>query len=117
MFTNQRNKKLFFIGQFDIFFVMKQMYVYIMASGHNGTLYVGVTSDLIKRIWEHKNHVVAGFTKKYNVNQLVYYEIWQDELGAIQREKTLKNWHRKWKIDLIQKNNPNWIDLYYEITK
>ncbi len=92
--------------------IMKQMYVYIMASGFNGTLYVGVTSDLIKRVWQHKNHVVPGFTDKYNIDKLVYYELWQDELGAIQREKQIKHWHRQWKKDLIEKENPEWLDLY-----
>ncbi|MGN0919679.1 MAG: GIY-YIG nuclease family protein [Alphaproteobacteria bacterium] len=91
---------------------MKQMYVYIMASDFNGTLYVGVTSDLIKRVWQHKNHVTEGFTDKYDVNKLVYYETWQDELGAIQREKQLKRWNRKWKKELIAKMNPHWEDLY-----
>ena len=88
------------------------MYVYIVANKSNTSLYIGVTSNLIKRVWQHKNHVVEGFTDKYNVNKLVYYEIWQDELGAIKREKQLKNWHRQWKINLIQKDNPKWLDLY-----
>ena len=92
--------------------LMKQMYVYIMASDFNGTLYVGVTSDLIKRVWQHKNHIMDGFTDKYDVDKLVYYEIWQDELGAIQREKQLKHWNRKWKKELIAKKNPDWKDLY-----
>ncbi len=93
------------------------MYVYIMANNRNGTLYIGVTSDLIKRIWEHKHHVVDGFTDKYDVDKLVYYEIFDDELNAIQREKTLKHWNRKWKLDLIEKMNPNWSDLYDKIVK
>ncbi len=93
------------------------MYVYIMASNRNGTLYVGVTSDLVKRTWEHKNHAVEGFTDKYDVDKLVYYEIYDDELNAIQREKTLKRWKRKWKLDLIEKMNPNWSDLYDKIIK
>ena len=96
---------------------MKAMYVYIMASNRNGTLYVGVTSDLVKRTWEHKNHAVEGFTDKYDVDKLVYYEIYDDELNAIQREKTLKRWKRKWKLDLIEKMNPNWSDLYDKIIK
>ena len=91
------------------------MYVYIMASQKNGTIYVGVTSDLIKRVWQHKNHVVEGFTEQYKVDKLVYYEIWQDELGAISREKTLKHWNRNWKLALIEKNNPEWRDLYDDI--
>ena len=97
--------------------IMKQMYVYIMASHFNGTLYIGVTSDLIKRIWQHKNHVIDGFTSKYNVTKLVYYEILHDELAAIKREKQLKHWNRKWKIDLITKQNPYWNDLYPELLK
>ena len=96
---------------------MKQMYVYIMASGRNGTLYVGVTSDLIRRVWEHKNHAVKGFTDKYNVDKLVYYEVFQDELNAIQREKTIKKWPRSWKKNAIEKENPAWQDLYDVITK
>ena len=94
---------------------MKQMYVYIMASQKNGTIYVGVTSDLIKRVWQHKNNVVEGFTEQYKVDKLVYYEIWQDERGAIQREKTLKHWNRNWKLALIEKENPEWRDLYDDI--
>ena len=94
---------------------MKKMYVYILASQKNGTLYVGVTSDLIKRIWQHKKHVVKGFTDKYNVDKLVYYEVWQDELGAIEREKKLKHWNRQWKKKLIEKDNPDWNDLYNDI--
>ena len=94
---------------------MKQMYVYIMASQKNGTIYVGVTSDLIKRVWQHKNHVIEGFTEQYKVDKLVYYEIWQDELGAISREKTVKHWNRDWKLALIEKENPEWRDLYDDI--
>ena len=86
-----------------------------MASQKNGTIYVGVTSDLIKRVWQHKNHVVEGFTEQYKVDKLVYYEIWQDERGAIQREKTLKHWNRNWKLALIEKENPEWRDLYDDI--
>ncbi len=96
---------------------MKQMYVYIMASKRNGTIYVGVTSDLVKRVWQHKNHIVKGFTDRYKVNQLVYYEVWQDELGAIQREKTLKHYGRNKKKDLIESFNPLWQDLYEVIIK
>ena len=91
---------------------MKQMYVYIMASGFNGTLYIGVTSNLQKRVWEHKNHVVEGFTQKHQVDKLVYYEVFQDTLLAITREKTLKKWNRDWKKQLINKTNPKWEDLY-----
>jgi putative endonuclease len=90
----------------------KQMFVYILASKRNGTLYTGVTSDLRKRVWEHKNHLVDGFTKKYNVDRLVYYEVHDNPTTAIQREKSLKRWHRDWKLKLIEKGNPGWDDLY-----
>lgn len=92
-------------------------YVYILASKRNGTLYVGYTTNLIKRAWEHKNNIVRGFTKKYEVHTLVYYEIHEDKEQALKREKQVKRWHRKWKIELIEKNNPEWKDLYEEITK
>ena len=88
-----------------------------MSSKTNTTLYIGVTSDLIKRVWQHKNHITKGFTSKYNVNKLVYFEVFQDELSAIKREKVLKNWHRKWKEELIQEKNPEWSDLYNTIIK
>lgn len=91
---------------------MKQYYVYILASKKNGTLYVGVTSDLIKRIYEHKNKFVKGFTNKYHVDGLVHFEIFDDPINAIQREKRLKKWNRKWKLHLIEKHNPQWEDLY-----
>jgi putative endonuclease len=91
---------------------MKQPAVYILASKRNGTIYIGVTSDLVKRIWQHKNHVVAGFTEKYQVEQLVYFEQFDDMVNAIEREKQLKTWERAWKIKLIEKNNPSWNDLY-----
>ena len=90
-------------------------YVYILASSKNGTLYIGVTRDLIKRIYEHKNNLADGFTKKYGVHDLVYYEQTEDVESAIAREKQLKNWHRKWKINLIEKNNPAWQDLYKKV--
>ena len=92
---------------------MKTMYVYVMSNKTNTTLYIGVTSDLIKRVWQHKNQI----TSKYNVNKLVYFEVFQDELSAIKREKVLKNWHRKWKEELIQEKNPEWSDLYNTIIK
>jgi putative endonuclease len=79
------------------------------------TLYVGVTSDLVKRIWEHRNDVVEGFTKRYGVHQLVWYEIHESMDSAIQREKRLKEWKRTWKVQLIEKRNPNWEDLYPRI--
>ncbi|HUU03153.1 MAG TPA: GIY-YIG nuclease family protein [Myxococcota bacterium] len=90
----------------------KRMCVYILASKRNGTLYTGVTSDLRKRVWEHQNHLADGFTKKYNVNRLVYYEVHDNPTTAIKREKSLKRWHRDWKLKLIEKENPNWDDLY-----
>jgi putative endonuclease len=95
---------------------MKHPVVYIVASKKNGTLYVGVTSDLVKRIWQHKNHVVTGFTDEFEVNQLVYFEQFDDMTNAITREKVLKKWNRAWKIRLIEKTNPNWLDLYNEIS-
>jgi putative endonuclease len=94
---------------------MKQYYVYLLASKKNGTLYLGVTNDLLRRVYEHKNNLVDGFTKKYNVYNLVYFEAYEDVHSAIQREKQIKKWNRQWKIDLIVKNNPDWRDLYPEI--
>lgn len=89
--------------------------VYILASQPNGTLYIGVTSDLGKRVWEHKNDVVAGFTRKYSVHTLVWYEAHETMESAILREKVLKKWNRKWKIRLIESLNPEWRDLYEDI--
>ena len=86
--------------------------VYLLASGRNGTLYVGVTSDLIRRVWEHKNHVVDGFTKTYGVDQLVWYEVHETMESAINREKATKEWQRAWKIRMIEQTNPDWEDLY-----
>ncbi|MEI6895468.1 MAG: GIY-YIG nuclease family protein [Colwellia sp.] len=94
---------------------MKQPAVYILASKKNGTLYIGVTSDLIKRLWQHNNQAVTGFTKKYVVHHLVYFEQYDDMENAIKREKQLKRWNRAWKIKLITSTNPNWYDLYSEI--
>jgi putative endonuclease len=91
---------------------MKEYYVYIMASKRNGTLYTGVTSDLIKRVWQHKSAEIRGFTSKYKVNQLVYYEIHGDIMEAIKREKNIQAWKRAWKLRLIEEHNPNWNDLY-----
>ena len=91
---------------------MKQPCVYLLANRRNGSLYVGVTSDLIKRVWEHKNHVVEGFTKKYGVDRLVWYELHQTMESAIGREKAIKEWKRAWKLALIEKINPEWDDLY-----
>ena len=90
-------------------------YVYILFNKRNGTLYIGVTSDLIKRIYEHKSKFVDGFTKKYNVNKLGYYEIYDNIETAIEREKKLKGASRKKKLELIEINNPNWLDLYEQI--
>ena len=94
---------------------MKQCCVYIVSSFQNRRIYIGVTSDLKKRIWEHKNKVVEGHTEKYNKNILVYFEIHNDIEQAIKREKQLKNWHRSWKINLIEEKNPEWKDLFEEI--
>jgi len=94
---------------------MKQPAVYILASRRNGTLYIGVTSNLIQRIWQHKNDLVAGFTKKYQVHYLVYYELCNDMLSAITREKQLKKWNRDWKLKLIENTNPSWRDLWEDI--
>ncbi|KTD33919.1 GIY-YIG nuclease family protein [Legionella israelensis] len=96
---------------------MKESYVYILASKRHGTLYIGLTSNLIKRVWEHKNKCVPGFTSRYNVAVLVYYEIFNDITLAAAREKRLKEWKRQWKIELIEKMNPDWRDLYHEIIK
>jgi len=93
----------------------KQPAVYILASGYNGTLYIGVTSHLIQRVWQHKNDLVEGFTEKYGVHTLVYYELHEDMPAAIQREKQLKKWNRQWKINLIEKTNPAWKDLWEEL--
>ncbi len=95
---------------------MQQYYVYILASKKNGTLYIGVTNDLVRRTYEHRNGMIEGFTKKYNVKFLVYYEVHQDINEAIKREKALKKWLRRWKIELIEKGNPEWKDLYDDIT-
>lgn len=92
-----------------------QYFVYVLASKKNGTLYIGVTSDLIKRIYEHKNNVADGFTKKYGVHTLVYYEATPDVNSAILKEKQLKKWRRPWKLELIEKSNPKWRDLYDEL--
>ena len=90
----------------------KQPAVYILASKRNGTLYVGVTSDLVKRIWEHRNDLVEGFTKRHGVHQLVWYELHESMESAMLWEKRLKDWQRKWKVQLIEKTNPGWEDLY-----
>jgi len=89
--------------------------VYILASHKNGTLYTGVTSDPIKRIWQHRNDYIAGFTRSYAVHALVYYEVHGDMLGAIAREKQIKRWRRQWKLNLIEARNPSWLDLWDEL--
>ncbi|MFH0768171.1 MAG: GIY-YIG nuclease family protein [Chloroflexota bacterium] len=94
---------------------MKNYYVYILASRRNGTLYTGVTNNLTRRAYEHKNDFIKGFTEKYGVHKLVYYEQCENVESAIQREKRVKSWHRKWKIDLIEETNPEWKDLSNEI--
>lgn len=95
--------------------LMKFPCVYILANKPNGTLYIGVTSDLVSRCWQHRQAVVKGFSKSYGVKQLVYYEMHQTMTEAIYREKQLKKWNRAWKIDLIEKGNPHWRDLWQEI--
>jgi putative endonuclease len=89
-----------------------QYHVYILGSRYNRVLYIGVTSDLVKRIHEHKNDVVEGFTKKYKVHDLVYFEVHEDIKEAILREKQIKKWNRAWKVELIERDNPRWDDLY-----
>jgi putative endonuclease len=96
-------------------FIMGESFVYILASRRNGTLYVGSTTNLAKRVWEHKNKVIPGFTAKYSVHQLVYYEMHQDIMEAAWSERRFKNWRREWKINMIEKFNPTWRDLYEEI--
>ena len=92
-------------------------WVYILASGPGGTLYVGVTNDLVRRIHEHREGLAAGFTRKYNVKRLVFFEPHESVLVAIQREKNIKHWPREWKIDLIVRDNPDWHDLYDDIVR
>jgi putative endonuclease len=94
---------------------MKNYYVYILASKRNGTLYIGVTNDLTRRVYEHKNDLVHGFSNKYQTHLLVYFEITTNIESAIVREKNLKKWKREWKLGIIEKNNPEWKDLYDEI--
>jgi len=91
---------------------MKQPCVYIMASRRNGTLYVGVTADLARRVWQHKGDMIDGFTKRYGVHTLVWYEAHESMESAIRREKAIKGWKRRWKLELIEKRNPEWRDLY-----
>ena len=89
--------------------------VYILASKPNGTLYIGVTSNLVQRVWQHKNDLVEGFTNRYGVHRLVWYEVHETMESAISREKSLKKWNRAWKIRLIERSNPTWADMYEEI--
>jgi putative endonuclease len=92
-------------------------YVYLMASGKHGTLYLGVTSNLIRRIYEHKTRAVPGFTSRYDIDRLVWYECYDDPENAITREKEIKKWRREWKVNLIERDNPDWEDLYSQIVK
>jgi putative endonuclease len=92
--------------------MVKQPCVYILASRRNGTLYIGVTSDLVRRVWEHKGHYVESFTRDYGVDKLVWHEVHETMESAITREKQLKKWNRQWKLRLIEENNPEWQDLY-----
>ena len=94
---------------------MKSNYVYILASKKNGTLYIGVTNNLKRRMFEHKEGLRKGFTKKYNVHMLVYYEEINNIRSAILREKRMKKWKRNWKLKLVEKNNPDWKDLYFDL--
>jgi putative endonuclease len=96
---------------------MKSFFVYILCSRQNGTLYTGVTSNLVKRVYEHKNNLADGFTKKYNVHLLVWYEVHQTAESSMTREKQIKSWKRAWKLRLIEENNPAWNDLYEDICK
>jgi putative endonuclease len=95
--------------------VDKYFCVYILASQKNGSLYIGVTSELVKRIWQHKNKLVEGFTKRYKIDRLVYYEMHTNAVSAIQREKQIKKWNRQWKLRLIEETNPTWRDLYEDV--
>ena len=92
-------------------------HVYLLASRRHGTLYLGVTNNLVRRVYEHKTKAAPGFTKRYNVDRLVWFEIHDEILSAIEREKELKKWRRDWKIRLIEESNPNWVDLYEGIAQ
>jgi putative endonuclease len=96
---------------------MRTFYVYILASRKKGTLYTGVTSNLPRRAWEHREGLNRGFTRRYNVKRLVYIEEHATAEGAIQREKTIKSWPRRWKVELIEKDNPDWFDLYRQLNR
>ena len=92
-------------------------WVYILASRRHGTLYIGVTNDLVRRVYQHKNKTIKGFTSQYGVHLLVWYEGYDNPTAAIEREKEIKKWRREWKINLIEQENPNWDDLYEGITR
>ncbi len=94
---------------------MRQSYIYIMTNKVNTVLYIGATNNLIKRVYQHRNKLADGFTSKYNIDKLVYYEIFEDINEAIKREKQIKNWHREWKMNLIRSKNANFRELYDEI--
>ena len=93
------------------------MYVYLMASRKDGTLYLGVTRDLVRRVYQHKNKTLKGFTSRYDVDRLVWFETYDDPTTAIEREKEIKKWRREWKIRLIEESNPDWRDLYPDICR
>jgi putative endonuclease len=95
----------------------KQFYVYLLANGRNGALYVGVTSNLVGRVWQHKSKAVAGFTTRYGVDKLVYYEVCESADAAITREKRIKKWRRAWKLELIERHNPYWRDMYEDLMR
>jgi putative endonuclease len=92
-------------------------YVYLLASERNGTLYLGVTNDLIRRVYEHKSKALRGFTRQYSVDRLVWFESYDDPVNAIAREKEVKKWRRAWKLRLIEQSNPQWVDLYDQISQ
>ena len=94
---------------------MNQYYIYILSNKRNGTLYIGITNNLVKRVWEHKSKISEGFTNKYDVSNLVFFEETSDINSAIRREKQLKSWNRKWKLNLIENFNPKWRDLYQDL--
>lgn len=98
------------------FYISMSAYVYILTNKRNGTLYIGCTTDLIRRVYEHKIEAVEGFTKKHKLKQLVYFEEYEALEGALNREKQMKEWKRQWKVELIEKNNPIWTDLYVSIS-
>jgi putative endonuclease len=95
--------------------MVRSYWVYVLASKIGGTLYIGVTNDLVRRVYEHRMGLADGFTKRYRIHRLIYFEQHDDIEAAILREKQLKKWKRAWKIELIEKTNPNWVDLYYQI--